>query len=271
MRLLRNNVVRWLTWALLATVFAALCLVLANWQLDRRSEAVAKLTRVSQNYERPPVDGNDLFGQSEKEIVSKEWQPVTLVGNYVADETLLVRNRPIAGQPGYLQIIPFETSDGQLVIVERGWIPAASDLSPSREIIPSTSEKSITARVKLGELAPNRDSPTGQITSINLEEIRDSYVAGIETSFYLRLISETPAESSYPQPLGKPLLDEGNHLSYAVQWILFAVMGFYALFWAMRQERELKKPSSAGNSASKYRSKKQTDSEAEDELLDRIS
>jgi cytochrome oxidase assembly protein ShyY1 len=85
----------------------------------------------------------------------------------------------------------------------------------------------------------------------------------------LRLISESPGEQGSPQPLRKPTLDEGNHLSYAVQWILFALMGFFALFWAIRQEREYsrmeKDPSYIPRSA---RNRKKTDADVEDELLD---
>jgi hypothetical protein len=38
-----------------------------------------------------------------------------------------------------------------------------------------------------------------------------------------------------------PELTEGNHLSYALQWILFALMSMLALVWGVRQEREFRK------------------------------
>jgi cytochrome oxidase assembly protein ShyY1 len=86
------------------------------------------------------------------------------------------------------------------------------------------------------------------------------------------MVTESPAESSYPQPLSRPVLDEGNHLSYAVQWIIFAVMGFFALFWAIRQELEYRRmekdPSYVPRSA---RRKANVDSSVEDEILDRLN
>jgi hypothetical protein len=85
-------------------------------------------------------------------------------------------------------------------------------------------------------------------------------------------MSESPGEPSSPQPLRKPILDEGNHLSYAVQWIMFALMGFFALFWAIRQEKEFqrmeKDPTYIPRS---QQNKKRTDGDVEDELLDASS
>jgi hypothetical protein len=94
----------------------------------------------------------------------------------------------------------------------------------------------------------------------------------VETDFYLRLVSEAPPESSYPQPPTRPLLDEGNHLSYAVQWVIFAVMGFFALFWAIRQERDYRKMELDPNYVPRSAKRKSNhDSTIEDEILDRTS
>jgi cytochrome oxidase assembly protein ShyY1 len=161
-------------------------------------------------------------------------------------------------------------ASGEIVVVERGWIPADSNLNPSNAFLPSQSEKTLVARVRLGELFPNRESPTGQLTSINLPEVQNLLMLDMETEYYFRMVSESPAESSNPQPLSRPVLDEGNHLSYAVQWIIFAVMGFFALFWAIRQEQEYRRmekdPSYIPRSA---RRKANVDSSVEDEILDR--
>jgi cytochrome oxidase assembly protein ShyY1 len=126
--------------------------------------------------------------------------------------------------------------------------------------------------VRLSEEIPNRDSPEGQITSINLPEIELMLGESIETSFYLRLVAETPAETEYPQPLSRPVLDEGNHLSYAVQWIIFALMGFFALFWAIRQESEYRKMEADPNYIPRSaRRRANLDSSVEDQILDRTS
>src|SRR6218665_168336 len=40
-----------------------------------------------------------------------------------------------------------------------------------------------------------------------------------------------------PQAAPRPALDEGPHLSYALQWFVFATMGFVGLGWAANRER----------------------------------
>lgn len=248
------------------------CVGLASWQIERRSEAVAKIERVANNYDLDQLAFEEISSLSGDAIVAYEWRSVVLTGSYLVQDTLLVRNRAIAGQPGFVQLVPFVTTTGEVVIVERGWIAADSDLSPSNAFLPGSIEKSIVARVRLGETIPNRESPSGQLTSINLPEIQDLIAINLEQNFYLRMVTESPAESSYPQPLSRPVLDEGNHLSYAVQWIIFAVMGFFALFWAIRQEQEYRRmerdPSYIPRSV---RRKANNDSSVEDEILDRAN
>lgn len=269
MNLLAKSWLRWTTWFVVAVLFAAACVVLASWQLDRRDQAVSKIERMVENYEKPAIDFREIKDLSAEQVTLYEWTPVQVSGSYLVTEELLVRNRPIAGQPGYLQIVPFQLTTGAVVLIERGWIPADSNLAPAVVMTPGAEEKSITARVRLGELTPNRNSPEGFATSLHLASLNDLLDSEIEQDFYLRLISEAPGEIATPQPLGKPLLDEGNHLSYAVQWILFALMGFFALFWAIRQEREYRRmekdPSYVPRSA---KNKRITDGEIEDELLE---
>jgi cytochrome oxidase assembly protein ShyY1 len=245
---------------------------LASWQIERRSEAVSKIERIASNYDLEKVSFEEVSSLSGDSVVTYEWRQVELSGSYLVADTLLVRNRAIAGQPGFVQLVPFLLETGEIVVVERGWIAADSDLNPSNTFLPSESVKSLVARVRLGETIPNRESPSGQLTSINLPEIKELTDFDVEQGFYLRMVTESPSESSYPQPLSRPVLDEGNHLSYAVQWIIFAVMGFFALFWAIRQEQEFRRmekdPTYVPRS---LRRKANADSSVEDEILDRNS
>jgi cytochrome oxidase assembly protein ShyY1 len=269
MKLMAKTWLRWLSWFLLASLFAAACAALATWQFDRRDQAVSKIQRMVDNYEKSPIDFVSIAELPLDQLTPFEWTPVQLEGTYLTDKELLVRNRPIAGQPGFLQIIPFQLSSGELVIIERGWIPADSDLAPAVSMTPASEQKKVIARVRLSELTPNRESPAGFATSIHMESLSDLLEANVEHQFYLRLISESPGEPSSPQPLRKPTLDEGNHLSYAVQWILFALMGFFALFWAIRQEREYRRIDKDPNYVPRaVRKRKRTDADVEDELLD---
>jgi cytochrome oxidase assembly protein ShyY1 len=260
---------RWLSWFLFASLFAAACVGLASWQFDRRDQAVSKIQRMVDNYYKSAIGFDSISGLPLEDVTLFEWTPVELTGRYLTNQELLVRNRPIAGQPGFIHLVPFQLVSGETVIIERGWIPADSDLAPATLMTPSEEPKTLVARVRLSELTPNRESPDGFATSIHLESLEAMLGTVLEPEFYLRVISETPSEASSPQPLSKPTLDEGNHLSYAVQWILFALMGFFALFWAIRQEQEYRRIDKDPTYVPRaQRNRKRTDGDIEDELLD---
>lgn len=269
MNLMSKTWLRWLAWFLFASLFATACVGLAGWQFDRRDQAVSKIQRMVDNYEKSAISFDSVSNLTLEEVTLFEWTPVELTGKYLTSQETLVRNRPIAGQPGFIQLVPFLLVSGEVVMIERGWIPANSELAPATSLTPSEETKTLVARIRLGELTPNRESPDGFATSIHLESLEATLGTALEREFYLRVISENPSEAKSPQPLSKPTLDEGNHLSYAVQWILFALMGFFALFWAIRQEQEYRRIDKDPNYVPRsQRNRKRTDGDIEDELLD---
>ena len=77
------------------------------------------------------------------------------------------------------------------------------------------------------------------------------------------MISESP-ELPKGEPIGKPELSEGNHLSYAMQWILFGLMALGAVIWTLSQERRRKQGLPPRRIRMLNRDK---DGEVEDELL----
>jgi cytochrome oxidase assembly protein ShyY1 len=81
----------------------------------------------------------------------------------------------------------------------------------------------------------------GRLHTIDLVEFAALHPElDIETRFYGRLATETPQASEAPIPQPKPSLDEGNHLSYALQWLLFGIMAFGAFLWAYRNDKRVR-------------------------------
>lgn len=233
---------RWIVWLLLVTVFSVACFFLSQWQFNRRAEAVAKINSVAANFDQAPVPLSELA--SLDSFSSKfEWRPVSLTGKFISDKAVLVRNRPYNGAPGFLQVIPFELSSGEIIAVETGWLPTASDNNAPQNIpTPGQDDQQIIGRVRPAEPTLNRDAPIGQIATINIDALIEkvNLTAPTYRSVYVRL-ADSYTDAPLPKVLPKPELTEGNHLSYALQWILFALMAFGALWWAIKQESEAKK------------------------------
>jgi cytochrome oxidase assembly protein ShyY1 len=239
MNYLRDSWRRWVAWLLLAAVFAVACGFLSNWQFHRRTEALAKMNQLAQNYDRSPIELNFT-----KFKTTDEWLPIKLTGHYLPSNTLLVRNRPLNGAPGYLELVPFKRQDGLIIAIEAGWLPADDRLNPPKTFPkPDLNTQTIWGRIRPSEPTLNRDAPAGQIATINLPTflkkvgVKDRAVS----EFYLSLGESSFSTGGTPKLLPRPQLDEGNHLSYAMQWILFALMAFLALIWAVRQEIRFKR------------------------------
>ena len=97
----------------------------------------------------------------------------------------------------------------------------------------------VIARLMPGEPLRNatQSAPSGQVPTINLPLIADTtHVDGVIEGAYGLMVSEDPAPASAPTALEPPSEDPGPHLSYAIQWILFAVMGFVFIWYMIRTE-----------------------------------
>jgi cytochrome oxidase assembly protein ShyY1 len=250
----------------LVVLFATATSLLSWWQFDRRQERVAKIELVISNYDKPPVPLREINWEISDGVALDEWRPVTVQGRYLPDATLLVRNRPLSGQAGFLQLVPFQLQDGRILIVERGWLIAGNPITtPYSNPVPDDRPRELTLRLRVGEQDRSKPEVTGQLHSIHLPSIAESLGNQVITDYYGRLVSENPSEAVLPLGMPRPSLDEGNHLSYALQWVLFGLMAFGAFIWAYRNERRLQKEAS-GEWLPKIskRSQAQIDAEIED-------
>lgn len=227
---------QWLGGLAFCVLFAVACALLGQWQMDRRMEAVAEINKVLQNYDEPavPLAGNtDLFTDFRPE---QEWTPVEMRGRYLTEDTRIVRNRPLAGKPGYEVLVPFRSDTGEVVVVDRGWLPIGD--TPGRPDVvpdPPAGEVTVVVRAKPGEPDLDRDAPEGQLASIDLVEFTRSVGYPVADTAYGQLAQETPAPDVSLQQPPKPPLDEGPHLSYSLQWFMFGLMSFVVWGYLARQ------------------------------------
>jgi len=275
---------RWAIYIALAVVFAIACAFLSNWQFTRNQERSAQLALVAENYDAAPVALADLFPAGGRLSPEDEWHPVILTGTYLTDDQILVRNRPHGGTAAFEVLVPFRLDDGRVLLVDRGWVPPGKD-QPVPDAIPAppSGQATVVVRMRPGEALPSsgRSAPEGQVPTINLGLVAEMVSAdardALERTAYGVLVSEDPTPAEAPSALEAPSDDPGPHLSYAIQWILFAVMGFIFIGYVIRTERRHRRedaedlqtdapsPSSAGVTPRRRRDR---DAEDEDALLD---
>ncbi len=236
--------VRWTSYIAVAIVFAVACGFLSNWQFTRNADRAEQLALVARNYDAEPVALDRIIAPGAVLGAADEWRPVTLQGEYVADQQLLVRNRPHGGTAAFEVLVPFRLADGRVLLIDRGWVPPGED-QPLPDQIPAPPEGDVTviARLRPAEQLPasGRSAPEGQVPSINPELVAEILAPDVgdqlELSAYGVMVSEDPAPQTRPASFAAPSEDPGPYLSYAIQWILFAIMGFVFIGYVIRTER----------------------------------
>lgn len=228
----------WLGWLLLACAAAVVSVYLGGWQMARNDDLVGANVKITQNYRADPLTGAEAAEQFADHDERLTWRPVRLTGRYLPEDQVLVRNRPQDGRVGYEVLVPFRTEGGDVVVLDRGWIPTGSAANgmPDEVPAPPPGDVTVTARLRPAEPAVDRGAPAGQIAAIDLGQLQDRWDRPIGTDAYGEVSAEEPRPAVAPAPPPEPEFDSGPHLSYSLQWYAFAALFFVAYGWAARQQ-----------------------------------
>jgi cytochrome oxidase assembly protein ShyY1 len=171
---------------------------------------------------------------------------------------------------------PLQLPDGTVFVVDRGYVQIGNK-QDRPDSIPSPRSGTVTVVVRLqaGEptLSGRSDTP-GELATIHLPDVQKLVGKPTYTGAYGLMVSESPAAATRPTAMPQPQLDEGLHISYAIQWIIFGVMAFFGLWYAIRQEYRMRNaddPEEQERAEVRERkklTKPRSDSEVEDEILE---
>lgn len=216
-------------WVAFHLVVGAAIVVMVNfgfWQLRRLDQRQAFNAVIEARYDQPPVELGELLPvDADADAIERvEWRPVTASGRYLPDDGLLVVNRSQNGRAGANIVVPLRLDDGDILLVNRGFVPLSIEIPP----VPAV-EVEVTGRLRpseerrFGQLSDPADGTLREVQRIDLDRLAPQFDAPL-APMYIDLISSNPSEpAGIPEPVIAPDLSEGNHLSYAVQWFIFAV------------------------------------------------
>lgn len=235
---------------LLVLTVVATCLALGQWQVDRLQTVRDQNERAAERMAQAPIDLAALADPANTDAVDDaalEFRRVEVTGTFRPDEEVLQRNRQYRNQTGFHVLTPLELTDGGVVLVRRGWVPSSLEQPPVAEAAPPSGDVTVVGVLERPVAQPSfgpQDPDEGQLERVfHTDTARlDRQVDGRLFPMVLRIDAEldNPTEDQLPFPAGPPELDEGSHLSYAVQWHIFAVLALvtYAAWWWRRLTRE---------------------------------
>lgn len=229
-----------------ACIAAVVAMVnLSLWQFSRLEERRTFNERVEERSAQEVLDVSTADLENPDDI---EWRRIGAVGQYQPEDTVLVLNRSQGGRAGLNVVTPLRLVDGSSVLVVRGFLPLDVPVpEPPRGKITviGTARSSDPSRATELEVAEGR---VREFFRLDIERIDLQYEGDL---LPLALLAEAskPADDPSLEPVAKPTLSEGSHLSYAIQWLIFA--SAVVVGWVLAVRRTLKTsrlPASGSNS-----------------------
>jgi len=215
---------------------------LGLWQLSRLQERRVQNALIRARMQALPAAlPSQLAGGDWREW---DYRPVSVRGVFDPAQEIVWKTQAYNGAPGVHVITPLRiTGESAAVLVDRGWLPYL-EAEPERRTAypPPTGEVTVTGIARLpatraSALSP-RDPPLGpDLPRLDGWFWLEPQVIQQQMPYPLLpiLIVQAPA----PGVTGLPIrdynlqLDDGPHLSYAVQWFAFAAIAIFGplIYW----------------------------------------
>ncbi|MFE6228668.1 MULTISPECIES: SURF1 family protein [unclassified Streptomyces] len=239
---------QWVILTLVALVLIPVMVELGFWQFHRHERRVAQNTLIEDNLKARPVPVEELTSPGHVVPRADYWRQVTATGTFDTAHEVVVRRRTSSDDRiGAHVLTPLVLRDGTVVLVNRGWVPAAANQRDYPDVPPAPKgEVTVTGRLKA-------DETTGASGIKDLKGLPDRQVMLISSGQQAELIgrevlggyieqTEPEATGGSPEQIPAPDHDSiGAHMAYAVQWWLFAAgvpVGWFVLVRREKRDRE---------------------------------
>ncbi len=211
---------------ILAAGAAIVCIRLGFWQLDRHEQRAAQNAVIEQRLsDAPLLLPLPLDASLDLDRDSHEFRRARVKGVFDYSREVIEQGRVVNGVPAVYLVTPLETQNGSVLLVERGYAlsPDARgvDVATLREA-DSVVVDGVLMRLDGGTLPSDTTWPI---------YVRRADPAALQPLFDETLkplvLRRTVMSSDLPRGMGAaplPQLTRGPHLSYAVQWFLFATI-----------------------------------------------
>jgi surfeit locus 1 family protein len=229
--------------AVFAIVTALIFSRLGIWQLQRLSERRARNAALAEQLHTAALP----LAQLPADSAGAHWRRAIVAGRYDFDHQIVLSGRTHDGSPGVQILTPLHPEGGgPAVLVNRGWIyspdAASADLSKWDEPPHAAVSGYVEDFVHGGRGRARLPSHPNAFARLDAEELRSAfpfpiapyYVVALDTLVEYRAAHELPTTT--PVRLALPAMDDGPHLSYAIQWFTFAVVALVGVGTLIAQD-----------------------------------
>lgn len=210
---------------------------LGQWQLRRAAQKQALTQALADKGALAPVDGASL-GQRGDSVANREGllhRAVELKGHWLPQHTVYLENRQMQARPGFYVVTPLQiTGSGQVLAVQRGWVPRSfTDRTALPEVQTPSGEVTLQ-----GHLAPwpSRVYDFGAVEAGPIRQNLDYAAYRVQTGLpllELSVMQSGPASEGLLREWPQVASGVEKHQGYAFQW--FGLSALIALLYVWFQ------------------------------------
>lgn len=229
------------TWLVLvaALLAAAGTARLGVWQLDRAATKNQLQAELMAQRALPALTGAALPADAAAARAQPQ-RAVVLAGRWLAERTVYLDNRPMAGRTGFYAVTPLQLDDGSAVLVQRGWLPR-DQVDRTRISLPPLATTPVVVQGRIVPALP-RLYELGAAGQGAIRQNLDLESYARETALPLRpwaVVQEdgpTPPQDGLLRQWPEPAADVQKHYGYAFQWFALCalILGLYVWFQLIR-------------------------------------
>jgi len=212
---------------------AALFARLGVWQLHRLAERRAFNAQFERRLAAAPAPLDSI----PHDTALAKYRRVRVPGTFDYDHQFVITGRSRDGAPGVFLITPLRPDTGsRAVLVNRGWVysPDASSVNASLWLEPERTTvdgfiEPLPAHTKGGSESASNPRAWREL---DYARATSALPYAIEPYTVVEL-SNGPRPAGAPTRLTLPAMDDGPHLSYAIQWFTFAAIALYGAVYLL--------------------------------------
>lgn len=246
---------KWILFTIFVVGMMVLFVRLGFWQLDRHAQKREYNTLLAERWRQEPFDLNQQALPDD--LSALEYRRVTASGYFDYANQLVLKSQVYRDAPGIVLVTPFVFADGRAILVARGWAPGEYSAPQRWPELEEPAGAPMIGLIRPSQAPPNGDASTPPATPqtewyrIDIPAIQAQVPYRLAPAWIQQLPEEGRPLDRLPVREEPLTLDEGNHLSYAVQWFAFAVIaGFGYIMFVRFRERQaalaLHNPAPAG-------------------------
>jgi surfeit locus 1 family protein len=201
-------------------LFITLFCTLGTWQLYRLQWKQDVINQISEGLKSTPIK----YSQD----IRKNYQKVTLVGEYDFKSQIYLYSLNDKGQPGFDVVTPFETTKKENVLVNRGWIKKELKNHSDINILSNNVTGMLRQANRKNFFTPDNDINKNIWFSVNLEDVQK--ITGKKFNEFIVYLDDKNINVPKPKKITVDL--PNNHLKYALTWysISISILFYYLYF-----------------------------------------